>query len=379
MTGIDTAAIASLLAGRINGLLTNGIGSFSNPTSARTNTCAPALDSPVAASGGTAAAAQASAQTVLSELALALDALSRLGGQATPAMTGQTPVWPAPPAIDVPCAMSGEPRLSSDPAALAATTPQRQGAVPSPSAMPVARLAAALARTVSESGLFYESHLAQWLTGLRSFASLLGEPQTRLTTQAEPPEPGTLDAIPARSGTTSAPPPATVSPANNAEPTASASAAISIPPATIPLVRQQLDLLATGQFRWTGEAWPGAKLDWTIESGDKRQGDHYAATAVPEPTWRTRLTLTLPRLGVVEAELTLTGAQLLAQVRASPECATRLAAESDAFRHRLRTAGMTLSALSIREIRDASPSAHASAASMVLPHALPAPLERGEP
>ena len=40
-----------------------------------------------------------------------------------------------------------------------------------------------------------------------------------------------------------------------------ASIAASIHPATLPLVRQQLDLLATEQFRWTGEAWPGAKLD----------------------------------------------------------------------------------------------------------------------
>ena len=39
----------------------------------------------------------------------------------------------------------------------------------------------------------------------------------------------------------------------------------TVHPAAVPLVRQQLDALATDQFRWAGEAWPGARLDWTIE------------------------------------------------------------------------------------------------------------------
>ena len=38
----------------------------------------------------------------------------------------------------------------------------------------------------------------------------------------------------------------------------------TVHPAAVPLVRQQLDALATDQFRWAGEAWPGARLDWTI-------------------------------------------------------------------------------------------------------------------
>ncbi|MDI9682904.1 flagellar hook-length control protein FliK, partial [Burkholderia cenocepacia] len=37
---------------------------------------------------------------------------------------------------------------------------------------PVAALRAALAQAVSESGLFYESHLAQWLAGQRPLAAL---------------------------------------------------------------------------------------------------------------------------------------------------------------------------------------------------------------
>ena len=93
----------------------------------------------------------------------------------------------------------------------------------------------------------------------------------------------------------------------------------TVHPATVPLVRQQLDLLATGQFRWTGEAWPGAKLDWTIEQdGDEWDRSGGGAASEDDQPWRTRLTLSLPTLGTVDAELTLTGNRLVARVQASP-------------------------------------------------------------
>lgn len=65
----------------------------------------------------------------------------------------------------------------------AGTTPAVRGAVPlwpdaQPPAVPV--LAATLARTVSGSGLFYESHLQQYAAGTRTLAQLAQEPQSRL-------------------------------------------------------------------------------------------------------------------------------------------------------------------------------------------------------
>jgi len=49
----------------------------------------------------------ASAQAILSEVALTLDAISRFGGEATPAVIGQAPIWPSPPAIDTQQAAGG--------------------------------------------------------------------------------------------------------------------------------------------------------------------------------------------------------------------------------------------------------------------------------
>ncbi|MGV2293524.1 flagellar hook-length control protein FliK [Trinickia sp. YCB016] len=464
MTGIDTA-IASVLANRIDSLLTNGVGSFSNATTAQTGASSVAVDTTNAAAGlaGTLPDAQASAQTVLSEVALTLDAISRFGGEATPAVVGEAPIWPAPPAINVSAGTSAELFAALDAAApgdggaaaSASAAQQTQSAALSASTVPVGLLASALAQAVSDSGLFYESHLSQWLTGLRMVDSLAAEPQTRLAAgEAQLPlawggspsaaqaEDATLSswldgqfsslfgggedaqAVPSGAaarnaqnaanaapsapnnaampgyaaasrapmtfaantfgayptgGTQSAQPASSASAqqtsnnasqTNNAAQSAPASIAASIHPATIPLVRQQLDLLATDQFRWTGEVWPGAKLDWTIEpDGGQHANRHGADASDFEQPWRTRLTLALPTLGTVDAELTLTGTRLVARVQASPGGATRLAAEGDAFRRRLQAAGIELSGLSIREIGGTTPAAGPSAASAAFAYA----------
>ncbi|MEN8518112.1 flagellar hook-length control protein FliK, partial [Burkholderia sp. RS02] len=124
-------------------------------------------------------------------------------------------------------------------------------------------------------------------------------------------------------------------------------------PAAVPLVRQQLDALATDQFRWTGEAWPGARLDWTIEPDDPggrapRGGDD-AGDGI---AWRTRLTLTLPSLGTVDAELVLNGAQLVARLRANQTGADRLTRHEAALRQRLEGSGLRVGGLSIRAVDD---------------------------
>jgi hypothetical protein len=138
--------------------------------------------------------------------------------------------------------------------------------------------------------------------------------------------------------------------------------AAAVHPATVPLVRQQLDLLATGQFRWTGEAWPGARLDWTIEQdGDEWDRSGGGLASEDDQPWRTRLTLSLPTLGTVDADLTLTGMRLSARVQASPRGAARLAMQGDDFRQRLAAAGIELQGLTIREIGGGAPGITAGA------------------
>jgi hypothetical protein len=437
MNGIDTA-VASMLASRVDSLLS--IGARTDSTASQTGASALSVDTPAARGGlapDTSSTPPASAQTALSAVALTLDAIARSGGDATPAVVGQTPVWPAAPALDVALAeplpffdtqaadASATPTPGATPQAGAATSAAAGAAATSvvASPLPVAALAAALRQTVAESGLFYESHLAQWLSGQRTPASLAGEPQNHLVDAAEqlpldwsadadaPAQPWStgaglqaraavglspnpaaagnahargapdgLQSQAARFATADAPGSTAVSGSSSSrsqmngatgdplgldshEAPPQQSAPPAIHPATVPLVRQQLDLLATGEFRWTGEAWPGARLDWTIQQeGDEwHRGGKGDETDDPYP-WRTRLTLSLPSLGTVDAELTLTGTQLVVRVQANPGGAARLAAQGDTFRQRLAAAGIDLNGLSIREIGGGAPATGPSAA-----------------
>ncbi|AGK49308.1 flagellar hook-length control FliK family protein [Burkholderia thailandensis MSMB121] len=446
MTGIDTAA-AAILASRIDSLLDAIQPSAGGAAAAQVGTSGtpPAAATPQPGAGGPP---PASAQAALSEVGLTLDAISRYGGGATPAVVGAAPLLPAAPAASAAFAASAVRAALLDPLLV---TPDARAGNPAPSAAeagapgaqaaaqaalaasPAAALSLALAQAVAQSGLFYESHLAQWLAGQRTTAELAREPQARLASGAPPGAPagqagdalddaladllaarlplpeGGRDA-PAQVGARAPGPPAGGAdegaaasgraPANAAAlarsvdayaaladangkpvgapaaqaalarpgmPAASADApapvAASLHAATLPIVRQQLDLLATDQFRWIGEAWPGARLDWTIEP-DEQQGRERPASDADFPDargWRTRLTLALPLLGTVDAELVLNGEQLAARLRASEAGAARLAPHGEALRARLQALGLQVSGLSIRAI-DGAPDGFDTAA-----------------
>ncbi|MEX3953597.1 flagellar hook-length control protein FliK [Paraburkholderia sp. EG287B] len=455
MNGIDTGA-AALLASRIAALTPVGPQSASGAAQTGVSALADAATS--------TSSTQDSTETVLSAVALALDAIIRSGGEATPAVVGRAPLWGSPGADAAPGgaatlplpglageAQAAEAALLAD-VALAAqglagealagaadagtdasaqtassqnpqagqTTQTAQTAQTAAAAQagPVAALAASLAQTVSSSGLFYEAHLAQWLRGQLSPAELADEPQNRLLgAHSQLP----LDWSPAGDDiddvqwteTFSDAPGAARGEAGNAQNAANAlNAALArafpgladphgetaasqaqaratladtllpamheaaaqatgptVHPAVIPLVRQQLDLLATGEFRWNGEAWPGVRVDWSIQQDDYDARDpHPGAGGVDadDIPWRTRLTLALPKLGTVDAELTLTGSTLAVRVQANAGGAARLTAESESLRGRLEALGLTLAGLSIREIGSgaaASPAEAARAAS----------------
>lgn len=438
MTGIDSA-LASMLASRIDSLL-DSVGAGSRASPAQSGATGLTVDTPASPDGAAGLGdtpPPASAQAILSEVALTLDAISRFGGEATPALIGEAPIWPAPPAIDTSAAKEGPPTAggaassasstfasSSSPAAgQTGAASAAAGVGAAMTAMPVDALAAALEQTVDESGLFYESHMAQWLSGGYSAEALAREPQTRLAaealqlpldwgdatadSQATPASAwagagaGTGDSAAAGWALHALPPQLSLpffgaraqgsgaqylngaagdhawrgtsaggmddaslggARSTGLAPDLRASIAASLHPATIPLVRQQLDLLATQQFRWTGEVWPGAKLDWTIEPERERQprsGD--APDGESQQTWRTRVTLALPTLGTVDADLVLTGAQLVVRVQASPGGAARLSSGGVAFGRRLQAAGIELAGLQIREIGAAAPTPAGSA------------------
>ncbi len=221
------------------------------------------------------------------------------------------------------------------------------------------QLVPALETAVKQSGLFYESHQAQWVTGRLPLQQLLQEPQaqhsnlavllaangsaaasTSTTTpwdtlqksvltgrQDKPPSvlqtllgrsPNTAATEAAESASspnllrTTATAPGNTTAADSAAeftPAANSSRALaqssqSIPDDLRPIVQQQLDAVATQRLAWHGEVWPNQHMQWEVDwqSGNNNADDD------EEQVWGTTLSLTTPRLGDVQARLQLTTA-----------------------------------------------------------------------
>jgi len=131
-----------------------------------------------------------------------------------------------------------------------------------------------LQKVITQSGLFYESHQAQWINGKNTLDKLHQEPQGRLM-----PATAILSA-------------AGVSPDSG----------ISVNSQSIPLVQQQLATLETGHLIWRGEIWQGQPMEWDIYEqvpGDEENTDE------PATQWRTQLRLSLPQLGDITATILL--------------------------------------------------------------------------
>lgn len=112
----------------------------------------------------------------------------------------------------------------------------------------------------------------------------------------------------------------------------------------MPIVQQQLEALATQNFVWQGQVWPGQQMRWEIEEDARR----LAQEAENSPAWATRLQLTLPQLGEVEARIRLQGTQIsLALISSSETTRELMRSAAGTLRNQLDEAGLALAALGI--------------------------------
>lgn len=174
-------------------------------------------------------------------------------------------------------------------------------AAPTQGPLPAGQLAETLAKAVTQSGVFYEAHQAEWVKGRLPLAELLQEPQGRFSSPAAFAH-AALEKIGA--GDT-APQPAAAEPSAARQPASqpAAGTAAQIPDTLRPLIQQQLEAAAYQRIFWHGEVWPQQALDWAIEWEGERAG---AGDEQEPAVWHTALTLTTPRLGRIEARLQLT-------------------------------------------------------------------------
>ncbi len=172
--------------------------------------------------------------------------------------------------------------------------------LPAPPATGTA-LVAPLKQAFETSGMFYESHQAEWVGGKRPLEALRQEPQARIAREMSVGAPVrvTTDAKGVDVEMKVPEPAVASSPTvRNAGPSETA----ALPPAVAGIVDRQLDALATQQIVWQGQVWPGQTMQWQVE---EREGD--GTQDEQQAQWRTHLRLELPRLGEVAARLDLHG------------------------------------------------------------------------
>ena len=197
--------------------------------------------------------------------------------------------------------------------------------------------AAVLRNALAHSGIFYESHQAQWVAGERTLATLMREPQARFA--------------PLRHGVKAAP--AERAGSHGAADGDGAQALPHLPELPVhrdalAMIKQQLDTLESRHVAWHGLIWHGQPLDWEVTEEPPP-----ARELADEPAWRTQLRLTLPRLGRIAVTLQVATRGVTIALRAT-DAGTLVALEhaSAELRQSLRNAGVT--PLSITVHRDES-------------------------
>lgn len=151
-----------------------------------------------------------------------------------------------------------------------------------------------LQKAIVQSGLFYESHQAQWVNGENTLENLQQEPQ------------GKLMLVAADLSTAKAAVQASVSPE------------MPVHAQAIPLVQQQLTTLETGHLLWRGEVWQGQSMEWDIyeQSADEKAQENEPDQAAQ---WRTQLRLSMPQLGDITASIALNANGISIKLNASQQ------------------------------------------------------------
>lgn len=223
----------------------------------------------------------------------------------------------------------------------------------------------ALQQALTESGLFYESHLAGWVSGKFPLEQLLTEPQGRLSTRTpqplpdqhrfaaspEPPVPASVSVMPKKMG---APAPEArfveqvrqaYQPDLQSERPLAHSLADKGGRMLTDLMQQQLNLIDSAHLQWSGPVWPGQEMQWDLyrEPGEDSSDQPEAGE---QAVWYSTLRLQLPRLGEICIQIRLQQQKVSVQLQADPSVHS-LFGRQDGLRCALEAAELSLTSLKI--------------------------------
>lgn len=230
------------------------------------------------------------------------------------------------------------------------------------------QIAAALQNAVVFSGLFYESHVAQWAAGVRPASDLLLEPPEKLSTV--PLTATATNGLAVTADTNGNELGRLMSNVREwvggeralADLLSTSQANQTNQDSAVPLLGKQQDVLGNEGFKlislqldtleqrrimWQGELFPGQQLEWEISDDTPEQKPDQSE---PEKSWNSTVRFSLPSLGSVSATIRLTGDHVQVQVNTSnEETATTLRNHGKLLADALDSAGSTLDSLLIKQ------------------------------
>jgi hypothetical protein len=202
-------------------------------------------------------------------------------------------------------------------AAITSRTPALPG--PPTSGMPTAQIANALHDSVAFSGVFYESHVTEWVDGKRDLADLQREPQAQIGKSID------------SAGLLTRPDAASTDIGK--------------------IVNMQLTTLDQQRLSWQGEVWPGQNMEWEISRGDSQQQgqDQQQGGKDATPTWQSVVRFNFEHLGTVAASIRLVGNQIHMQIRTNNDSANEaLRTHGSELADSMAAAGSSLDSLIVK-------------------------------
>ncbi|REC96365.1 flagellar hook-length control protein FliK [Kushneria indalinina] len=211
---------------------------------------------------------------------------------------------------------------------------------PEPSA-----LAATLAGQIRHSGLFYESHLRQWLVGQHDQQELLKEPQNRLFQPTAAGSQTTADTGRAYSASAVALHERVTTQSGGGLPSqeGGATGMSSAQDDLQGILRHQLELMTYPLIRWEGLLTPQVPVQWEIEQ-ESEAATGESAEETPR-VWRSKLNLVLPALGHVALEISLQDKAINVSGKVEGTYLAWMTVQGRHLDERLSDAGLQLTAL----------------------------------